>query len=683
MNNGRYLISDGIYSISVLNENEIVISGGFNDRKVLKTVNGGVTWTTLSNNSFSKMQFLTENIGYAHNYYDKKVYKTIDGGAKWTVMFIAPEDIQSIDFIDQDNGYLVGSNGLIFKTNNGGTDWIKLTIPYEYYTYVKFYSKNVGYIFDEDGKMYKTEDGGGSWNNIFYLPSNYKTNSISIVGKDIYLAGEYGRILKSEIDFKSYNLQLNPAENILSRSVVLSGNVSVNNDYFDKVYLEYFNSSVINKIDISTSVMKADTSLHFTLPIADLDPDSTYFYRIVATRDNVSYYSDMESFATKEDYLFTINSNYVLAKKAEMSGSITSYKYDINDVEFQYSTEENFSKYSILSNSIVVKGNTTENVNGILADLKPKTRYYVRLKAKYEGKEVYSEIISFVTQSEYEINLYYPSIVDNDVSLSAYISSKSNTISNIVFEYGILNYDNSIAINEQVLVGSAKFVRVQLTNLDPDKIYFYRIKALNGSDVIYSMSAIFNTSKQPLFKVGNVFENDDSIKLTGYLNTTGGYITNIGFEYGLTPDFGSTISTNFSDSYGNGTFALNAVLNNPLKGVTYYYRLKGLDQNNNPLYSDISSFTTKSLGINSPDFNKSISLYPNPTNGLINLIIPENKNVNSILISDELGKVINYVDSVKTGDPKNIDLSGKATGVYYIKIIMDDNSIINKKVILK
>ncbi|MCC9064467.1 YCF48-related protein [Flavobacterium piscisymbiosum] len=684
LNNGFALLSEGINSISVLNENTVVISGGYNTPKTLKTVDGGNTWINISNYNFSKMQFLDEMVGYAHDSY-KRFYKTIDGGITWQLMFTAQEYINSIDFVDKDNGYLIGYNGLILKTNNGGVDWIRLKCPYENYSSVKFYSKNVGYVFSEYDLLYKTENGGSSWINIFNLPSALPSNSISISGKDIYLAGEGGQILKSSIDFKSFTMQLNPAQNILSQSAVLSGNVTVNEGVLDKVEIEYFKSgSKLNTATLSNSI-NTNSSLVFSFSLINLDPNSTYYYRIVATRDNQLYLSELKSFTTSEDYLIKLNTiSNISSTKAIINGSITSNQYDIDGIEFQYSTEENFSKYSILKSNIIIKGNTTEDINGILTDLKPKTRYYVRLRAKYEGKEVYSEINSFVTQSEYEINLYFPDIVDNDVSLSAYIISKSNTISNIVYEYGILNYDNSIAINEQFLAGSAKFVKVQLTNLDPDKVYFYRIKALNGSNVIYSMSAIFNTSKQPLFKVGDVFENDNSIKLTGYLNTTGGSaITDIDFEYGLTPDFGSTISSNISDTYGNGTFSLNAVLNNPLKGVTYYYRLKGLDQNNNPLYSDISSFTTKSLGINTPDFNKSISLYPNPTNGLINFIVPENKNVNSILVNDELGRIINYGNSVKTGDLQNIDLSGKSTGVYYIKIIMDDNSIINKKVILK
>ncbi|MEO6174339.1 MAG: YCF48-related protein [Flavobacterium circumlabens] len=686
LNDGFRIIDEGANSLSLFDENTVVISGGYNQPKVLKTTDGGKNWVQLSSSSFIKIQFLDENIGYAHNYYDKKIYKTIDGGTNWTVVFTAEEDIKSIDFLDKDNGYIAGSNGLILKTKNGGIDWKKLTIPYEYYTYIKFYSKNVGYLFDEDGKLYKTENGGNSWKNIYTLPSGFTSNSITIVGKDIYLSGEYGKILKSEVDFEPFNLQLNPAENILSRTAVLSGSVSVNKDYFDNARLEYFNSAVIHKQDISTNTINPGTSIDFSFPVSDLDPDSTYYYRIVATRDNVSYYSDLKIFNTKEDYLITINTiNNVSSNKAEIIGSITSYKYDITDVEYQYSPEQNFSKYDILNNSVIVKGNTTENIAGTLSDLKPKTIYYVRLKAKYEGKEIYSQISSFVTLSEYEINLYYPSVVNNDVTLSAYVITNSKDISNIVFEYGVLNYENTIAANiDLVSAGSSGYVSALLANLDPDKIYSYRLKALTGGNIIYSREGVFNTSKKILLKAGNVIENNSSIKLTGYVNSIGGYVTNIEFEYGTTESLGSTLKTNPNYAYGNSTYTFSADLDNPLKGEKYYYRIKGIDANNNNiLYSDIMSFTTQSLGVVTPTLNNNVFLYPNPTNGVINIDLPNNKNVISIIVVDELGKMFNYDNNVKSGNLQKIDLSGKSTGIYYIKIRTDDNLVINKKVILK
>ncbi|MBS7232055.1 T9SS type A sorting domain-containing protein [Flavobacterium psychroterrae] len=63
--------------------------------------------------------------------------------------------------------------------------------------------------------------------------------------------------------------------------------------------------------------------------------------------------------------------------------------------------------------------------------------------------------------------------------------------------------------------------------------------------------------------------------------------------------------------------------------------------------------------------------------------MPDNRNIISIIISDQSGKVFNYGNDLKTQDLKKINLSGKSTGIYYVRIIMDDKSVINRKVILK
>ncbi|MEA9412347.1 YCF48-related protein [Flavobacterium sp. PL02] len=682
-NGGLAVMHGGIDSMSFLSENVGVVSGRFG---VKKTTDGGNTWVGLSDNSFQKMQFLNKNIGYGYNSYSKKVYKTINGGGNWEVVFTAEEDIKSIDFVDEDTGYVVGAYGLLFKTNNGGLNWTKLEIPYKNYLYVKFYSKNVGYVFDIKGKLYKTENGGKSWDNIFKLEQSYETCIISIIGKDIYVGGASGIILKSKIDFKPTVFQLNPAENILARSAVLSGNVSVNEGSVDNVRVEYFDSSLINKVSISAIALYATSSLDFSLPISNLEPNKTYYYRIVGSRGNVSYYSEMMTFVTKEEYSLAIDAiSNVLANKAEIKGNVTSYGSDISDVEFQYTTKQDFLKYDVLKSSTLVKDNTTEKINGNLLDLKPKTNYYVRLKAKQDGKEIFSSISTFTTLSEYEVILFNPSVVDNSVTLSAYIDAYSNDITNVVFEYGVLNYENSISTNvSQVLIGTSAYVTALLTNLDSDKIYFYRLKALNGANVIYSKDGIFNLSKRVFLKAGNVIDNNNQTTLTGYINPFGAFLTNIEFEYGTTESLGSSIVSTPNNVYGYAVFPFNAVLDNLIKGEKYYYRLKAFDGDNNKfLYSDLLSFTTQTLGIEVPILKNNIFLYPNPTNGVVNVNLIDNKKVISVYVIDELGKITNYENSIKAGVLQKIDLSGKSSGIYIIKIITDDNSIINKKVILK
>ena len=108
---------------------------------------------------------------------------------KWSIVreddIIRDDGIQGmlhdVHFFDQNNGLVVGDNGLMLTTNDGGKTWIKKddnTRPQEaapgqrpgrpgggtptlYNIY--FLNKNIGYITGARGTILKTADGGKTW----------------------------------------------------------------------------------------------------------------------------------------------------------------------------------------------------------------------------------------------------------------------------------------------------------------------------------------------------------------------------------------------------------------------------------------------------------------------------------------------------------------------------------------
>lgn len=679
------VIDEGINAISLINENVAYICGGYNREKVMKTIDGGQTWELRSSNSFTEMQFLDENTGYAHNNYDKKLYKTIDGGLKWSVVFTAEEEVRSIDFINANNGYILDYYGSVYSTNNGGKDWIQSKLPYEFYTFLKFYSKNIGYVVNEDGYLYKTDNGGINWEKIFTLENSYETTSISIKGTDIYLAAGNGKILKSKVDFKPFSLQLNPASDVFSRTATLSGGVASNEGSIENIRVEYFYNAVVNTIKIEPDNINADSSVVFKLPIKDLLPDKDYYFRIIVSRNNVEHSSELLTFKTQLDYKLTIDPiYYASAGKAAVAGTAVSYQYDISGLEFQYSTKQDFSSYETVLNNTLVKANTTETVKNDLINLKPLTKYYVRLKAVHQGEKIYSEITSFTTITAYEIYLLNPTIQGNNVTLNAFIQSNSKLITDIVFEYGTLNYENSIVANpNHIAAESGDYLTALLSNLDPDKVYFYRVKALIDNEIIYSKDAVLNLSgKQLLIPFNISVVKNNSVQLTGFVTSFADYFTNIEFEYGTTENFGTTVRSSPSYAYPYSTLQLNAIADNLITGQKYYYRIKA-NIGNDIIYSEVLSFTTHNLGVETPNFKSDLKFYPNPTNGIINIDSFVDKDINSIKVMDQAGKLLNYSNNPDLSGLQKIDLSGKSSGIYFIQIQFDDDTIITKKVILK
>ncbi len=88
-----------------------------------------------------------------------------------------------------------------------------------------------------------------------------------------------------------------------------------------------------------------------------------------------------------------------------------------------------------------------------------------------------------------------------------------------------------------------------------------------------------------------------------------------------------------------------------------------------PDYPGVAALLT---GINYTETSQSVSIYPNPTSGLINIFNsnPENS-TNEILVFNTLGKLVK-----QSNNNDNLDLSQLKNGIYIIKIINERNELL-------
>jgi len=114
-----------IYSITHFED--IVFAAGAGGL-IYRTFNNGISWTTntvsIANNSFGNLDFVSPLVGYMNN---GNVLKTEDGGYSWTSILSSNGLIQAdfIQFIDEQTGFVIeqGTNATIKKTIDGGTTW--------------------------------------------------------------------------------------------------------------------------------------------------------------------------------------------------------------------------------------------------------------------------------------------------------------------------------------------------------------------------------------------------------------------------------------------------------------------------------------------------------------------------------------------------------------------------------
>jgi photosystem II stability/assembly factor-like uncharacterized protein len=167
---------------------------------LMKTVNGGITWTYLSSGtsySLSSVYFPDFNTGYAAGA-KGTILKTINGGVTWTTLSSGTtNDLTSVFFTDVNTGYVAGSRVLL-KTIDGGITWIASTGITTYnLNSVCFADYNTGYAVGESGTILKTMDGGLTWAYEWSGTCNPLYSVYFTDANSGHAAGAYGTILST------------------------------------------------------------------------------------------------------------------------------------------------------------------------------------------------------------------------------------------------------------------------------------------------------------------------------------------------------------------------------------------------------------------------------------------------------------------------------------------------------
>jgi len=89
------------------------------------------------------------------------------------------------------------------------------------------------------------------------------------------------------------------------------------------------------------------------------------------------------------------------------------------------------------------------------------------------------------------------------------------------------------------------------------------------------------------------------------------------------------------------------------------------------------------LGLNEADYLTNVSIYPNPSNGLITLKKPSGIVLKQALVYNVLGNQVKSVNLETMTDSKTIDLSLLSSGLYVLNIQTANGNAITKKIVIK
>lgn len=137
-------------------------SGG--DGRLHKTTNGGIDWfdtgVNLSNGSIYSIVFIDTMNGYISGG-APAFRKTTDGGANWSSISGYTGTINDIFFLDENNAWAVGALDIIIYN---GSNWIRQPNPSgNSLNSVFFVNQLYGWVVGNNGTIIQSTDGGTSW----------------------------------------------------------------------------------------------------------------------------------------------------------------------------------------------------------------------------------------------------------------------------------------------------------------------------------------------------------------------------------------------------------------------------------------------------------------------------------------------------------------------------------------
>lgn len=169
----------------------------FSPAYIIKSTDSGETWQFINMSAYAnalvEILFLDENIGYVSGKSAKGgvVLKTTDGGTTWTEIFntnIPGEYVWKLQILSSNTNILFGSveseapnSGKLIKSFDAGSTWVSKNFPDINVQAVGFLSETHGWMGGHATGFYETTDGGNTWvnttigsnlNRIFILNDN-------------------------------------------------------------------------------------------------------------------------------------------------------------------------------------------------------------------------------------------------------------------------------------------------------------------------------------------------------------------------------------------------------------------------------------------------------------------------------------------------------------------------------
>ncbi|MCB2197678.1 MAG: M6 family metalloprotease domain-containing protein [Bacteroidetes bacterium] len=213
-----------------------------------------------------------------------------------------------------------------------------------------------------------------------------------------------------------------------------------------------------------------------------------------------------------EPVALTKNASNIEMYSATLNGTVNANTNSITQIQFEYGLSSGAYTQTLDATPGSASGSTNTSVSVDLTGLSQSTTYFYRVKCMNDATAVYGEEKSFTTSSP------TPVVTTNDAdginvngaTLHATINAMDNSITNIEFEYGTQSgtYSSSINATPSTATGTSDVqVQAEITSLNSNTEYFYRITCFNGATEYTGDEKSFTTEERPSVAI-SCAEND-------------------------------------------------------------------------------------------------------------------------------------------------------------------------------
>ncbi len=610
----------------------------------------------------------------------------IDTSYYWRVDDQVPvtNDLNSVYFLDANNGYAVGDDGVII--HNDGTIWSEETSPVMKDIYdIYMFSGTDGFAVGDWGSVVIKD--GDTWEVATDIPTNNDLYAISVFNENnIWIVGDHGMILYA--DESGYVVQESPITKDLKGVFAVST---------DNVWAVGKSGAIIHFDGIEWVVVDSPTTKHLS-GVYFTDASDGW---AVGKSGTIIHYDGTEWTLFESDLDFDLESIYMLNENMGMAvgnngyyalfngsfwTSMTSgtkndlYSVFMLDEDNRWLVGEDGTVVSWTGNAFnspvaQIHTTTIDVTKAAMSQLFYDTKYYWRVRARHDQDTSDWSSIWFFTTID-KVTLSEPANNSSDQMLDLVMKWQAipETFS-YIFEF-CRDPDFTIPY---IAFSDVNHVSVQ--DLMYDSTYYWRVKAAHTKDTTeWSEAWSFTTINTVNLVSPNNGDTTNTLPEFEWEGQTGtdGYVVEYdlsdGFE-NAEPDIVDAPSTTYNVIY-------------PLeKGKTYYWRVKAFHDGDTTGWSEVRHFITEpEQGVDAYLTEKSVSVFPNPAKDELNISVqsPE-KMVISFKVLNLLGEeIINNSFNFDQGtNIRKIDVSSLENGVYVVQVKNEEHVYSHKLIIDK